>query len=134
MTLQGGCHCGTVRYEVSGAPEHVALCHCRDCQRASGAPMVGWAAFREEAFRVVSGEARTRNSSGASMRSFCPDCGTGLWFRNAQNLPGLVDVQSATLDDPDALRPQVQIQVAERIGWMADAHRLPEFARYPGME
>ena len=25
------------------------------------------------------------------MRSFCPDCGTGLWFRNADNLPGIVE-------------------------------------------
>lgn len=66
------------------------------------------------------------------MRSFCPRCGTGLFFVNEEALPGLVDIQSATLDDPDVLVPQAHIQVAERIGWMADEHRLPEFARFPG--
>lgn len=131
--LSGGCHCGAVRYEVSGTPHHVALCHCTDCRRASGAPMVAWAAFPDDKLRVTAGHPKTRNSSGESMRSFCGDCGTGLWFRNAGALPGLVDIQSATLDDPGALPPQAHIQVAERIGWMADAHRLPEFARYPGM-
>jgi hypothetical protein len=123
-----------VRYEVSGEPAHVALCHCRDCRRSAGAPMVAWAAFGEAGFRLTKGSATTFNSSGASMRSFCPTCGTGLYFTNAEVLPGIVDIQMATLDDPDALAPRVQIQVADRIGWMASAHTLPEFQRFPGME
>ncbi len=133
MSLCGGCHCGAVRYEVSGDPAHVAICHCADCRKCSGAPMVSWAAFKEEAFRVIQGAARERNSSGTAWRAFCGDCGTPLWFRNQEALPGLVDIQSATLDDPDALRPQVQIQVAEQIGWMETAHELPKFQRFPGM-
>ena len=67
------------------------------------------------------------------MRSFCPKCGTGIAYRNAEFLPGIVDIQSATLDDPAALPAGVHIQVAERIDWMTDAHTLPEFQRYPGM-
>lgn len=128
----GGCHCGGVRYEVTGDPVHVALCHCTDCRRASGAPMVAWAAFKAETVSVTKGEPRTRNSSGASMRSFCADCGTGLLFVNEEALPGLVDIQLATFDDPDAFAPQAHIQVAERIGWMEEAHRLPMFERFPG--
>lgn len=134
MGLSGGCHCGAVRYEVQGEPKHVALCHCADCRRCSGAPMVAWGAFAEEGLTLVSGAVRTRNSSGASMRSFCPECGTGLFFRNAEFLPGIVDIQTATLDDPDALAPSAHIQVAERIGWMAAAHGLPAFARFPGQD
>jgi hypothetical protein len=133
MPHQGGCHCGAVRYEVSGEPQHVALCHCADCRKSAGAPMVAWAAFAEGDFRVTQGEATTFNSSGASMRSFCPKCGTGLYFRNTEFLPGIVDIQSATLDNPDALPAGAHIQTAERIGWMVEAHTLPEFQRYPGM-
>jgi hypothetical protein len=133
MEHEGGCHCGAVRYRVSGKPEHVALCHCSDCRKASGAPMVAWVAFGEVDFAVTSGEAKTRNSSGQAMRSFCGECGTPLWFCNAEVLPGIVDVQLATLDDPNAFAPQAHIQVAERIGWMAEARRLPEFERFPGM-
>jgi len=132
MKLQGGCHCGAVRYEIEGEPKHVALCHCSDCRKASGAPVVAWIAVTQDSFRVLRGEAKTRNSSGVSMRSFCPDCGTGMWFRNAENLPGIVDVQMATLDEPEAFAPQIQIQVADRIGWMRSAHELPEFERFPG--
>ncbi|MCC6480246.1 GFA family protein [Sphingorhabdus sp.] len=132
MAHQGGCHCGAVRYEVNGEPQHVALCHCSDCRKSSGAPMVAWAAFTEDQFRLVEGEPVTFNSSGTAMRSFCAQCGTGLYYRNAEILPGIVDIQSATLDEPDALPPAIHIQVAERIGWMADAHSLPMFERYPG--
>jgi hypothetical protein len=133
MELTGGCQCGAVRYRVSGEPQHNALCHCVDCRKSAGAPMVGWAAFAEAEFTIEQGEASTYNSSGASMRSFCPTCGTGLFFRNAETLPGIVDIQTATLDDPEALPPDAQIQVAERIGWMETAHSLPAFKRYPGM-
>jgi hypothetical protein len=133
MELTGGCQCGAVRYRVSGEPQHNCLCHCRDCRKSAGAPMVGWAAFAEDEFAILQGEAVTYNSSGASMRSFCPKCGTGLYFRNAETLPGIVDIQTATLDDPDALPPDAQIQVAERLGWMESAHSLPAFKRYPGM-
>jgi hypothetical protein len=133
MALSGGCQCGAVRYEVDGVPQHAALCHCSDCRKSSGAPMVAWAAFAEAEFKVIKGEVKTINSSGASMRSFCGDCGTGLYFRNAENLPGIVDIQAATLDEPEALPMQVHIQVAERIGWMETAHELPHFKRFPGM-
>lgn len=132
MELKGGCHCGAVRYVVRGEPVRHSLCHCSDCRKSAGAPLVGWAAYTEDSFVIEQGEAATFNSSGLSMRSFCPKCGTGLYFRNAEVLPGIVDIQTATLDDPDALVPTEQIQTAERIGWMATAHHLPEFERWPG--
>ena len=131
MTHQGGCQCGAVRYEVSGEPQHVALCHCSDCRKSSGAPMVAWAAFTEDQFTLLAGEPKTFNSSGTAMRSFCGDCGSGLIDRNAEFLPGIVDIQSATLDDPNALPPQVHIQTAEQVHWMEGADALPKFERYP---
>ena len=131
MELSGGCQCGAVRYTVSGEPRHVALCHCGDCRKSAGAPMVSWAAFGEDEFSVTQGNPVTFNSSGAAMRSFCGKCGSGLFYRNAEFLPGIVDIQSATLDEPQALPPGAHIQVAERLHWMEAAHELPAFDRYP---
>ena len=133
MEHQGGCHCGAVRYTVSGEPQHVALCHCSDCRKSAGAPAVAWAAFAEGEFNLLQGELTTFNSSGSAMRSFCPKCGTGIAYRNDDMLPGIVDIQAATLDNPDALPVQAHIQTAERLGWMAHVHELPQFERYPGM-
>ncbi len=93
--------------------------------------MVAWAAFAEDEFTLLQGEMTTFNSSGATLRSFCTKCGTGIAYRNAEFLPGIVDIQAATLDNPDALPAQAHIQTAERIGWMAEAHSLPQFERFP---
>jgi hypothetical protein len=133
MEHEGGCHCGAVRYKVSGEPQHVALCHCSDCRKSAGAPMVAWAAFAEDEFTLLQGELTVFNSSGTALRSFCAKCGTGIVYRNAEYLPGIVDIQAATLDNPDALPAGAHIQTAERIGWMASAHELPQFERYPSI-
>jgi hypothetical protein len=44
----------------------------------------------------------------------------------------MIDVQTCTLDDPDALAPAIHVQTAERLQWMVTAHELPAFERYPG--
>ncbi len=131
MIHAGSCRCGAIRYELSGEPHVVAVCHCADCRRSAGAPFVAWAIYPEAALTIRSGTPRTINSSGTAMRSFCADCGTGLFYRNEAVIPGRVDVQTATLDDPDALPPAVQIQTAERLGWVSRMNALPEFERYP---
>jgi hypothetical protein len=131
MTINGGCHCGAIRYQIDGEVIVHALCHCTDCRRHSGAPMVGWTMYRQEAFKIVKGTPKVYASSASGRRHFCPDCGTGLFYINDQMLPGIVDIQSATYDDPNAIPPRAQIQVADRIGWMKSAHELPEFERFP---
>lgn len=132
MEHQGGCQCGAVRYAVQGTPEHVALCYCADCRRSSGAPAVSWAAFPAGQFALLQGELKAYSSNGTAIREFCPNCGTGIAYRNEAMLPGLVDIQAATLDDPESLPPQAQIQTADRVSWMERAHELPAFERYPG--
>ena len=128
---EGGCHCGAVRYRIEGQIDRAALCHCRDCQRHAGAPVVGWAAIPAERFAVVQGQAKAYRSSELAERFFCPDCGTGLYYINETVLPGLVDVQMASLDNAAATAPQAQIQVAERLPWMEGLDALPAFERYP---
>ncbi len=127
---EGGCHCGSVRYVMPAQVAHHALCHCVDCRRASGAPAVAWAMAPTDQV-TITGQTATYASSEHGRRHFCPGCGTSLFYTNDQVFPGLVDVQSATLDDPDAIPLQAQIQTADRIGWMAHLGDLPSFERYP---
>ena len=132
MSYSGSAHAArsAIRYQLSGKPTLVALCHCSNCRRSAGAPMVAWATFPEAALLLTEAQPKTINSSGIAMRSFRPDCGSGLFYRNAVVLPGMVDVQSATLDRPEALAPTLQIQTAERLNWMKHVHELPEFERF----
>jgi hypothetical protein len=133
MEMTGSCHCGAIRYQVRGNLIAHVLCHCKDCRRSAGAPMVGWAMYPSEAVRVLQGAPKVYHSSEHGRRHFCPDCGTGLFYTNDVMIPGIMDVQSATFDDPGAVAAECHTQVAERISWMAEAHLLPVFERYPAM-
>ena len=131
MSITGGCHCGAIRYEVNGDLIVHALCHCTDCRRHSGAPMVGWTMYPADAVKVTQGEPKVYASSEHGRRHFCANCGTGLFYVNDVNLPGIIDIQSGTYDDPGVVAPVAHIQIADRIGWMARVHELPVFERYP---
>lgn len=133
-SVTGGCQCGAVRYALLNAPERISICHCRDCQKSAGAPMVVWAMVPAADFAVTEGEARAVNSSGDSFRYFCGQCGTGLYYINETYLPGIVDVQLMTLDAPEAFAPAAQVQTAEQAGWVAHLSDIPAFKRYPGAE
>ena len=128
---KGQCHCGAVRYDMPTETIHKALCHCSDCRRHSGAPMVAWGLVNRDEFRVE-GETREYASSEHARWHFCPSCGTGLFYTNEAIFPGKIDIQLATLDDPNAVEPDMQVQAAERIGWMKNLNEIPAFQRYPG--
>jgi len=132
MARSGGCQCGDVRYEVTGEPVYHAICHCDGCRASSGAPFVAWYAVKADQFALVSGEPRQFESRPGAERNFCPRCGTGVFYRNEEALPGLVDIQSATFDDASAEAPAIQVQCAERLDWVTAVPDLPEFDRYPG--
>ena len=96
--------------------------------------MVAWTMYPIDLVTVTKGAPKVYASSEHGRRHFCADCGSGLFFTNVQVLPGIIDIQSATYDDPDAVPARAHIQVADRIGWMARAHELPQFDRYPPRE
>ena len=133
MSLTGGCHCGAIRYEATGEPAHHALCHCESCRRSAGAYVVGWALFPREAVTITGTPVDYASSEGTT-RQFCGACGTGMFFFTETIFPGQVDIQSATLDDPNALPAQARIQLADTPGWMRGYADLPGFELYPGGE
>ncbi len=131
--MTGGCQCGAIRYEITGDPINHSLCHCTDCRRSAGAPMVGWAMMAHDQLAVI-GEPAVFASSEHARRHFCIQCGTGLFYTNAENLPDMVDVQTGTLDEPENYPAQAHIQTAERLPWMETAHILPAFERFPSQD
>ncbi|WP_108810348.1 GFA family protein [Sphingorhabdus sp. Alg231-15] len=131
---EGGCYCGSVRYEISGEPINQSICHCRDCQKSSGAASVAWIMLDQDEFSLTTGALKTVDGQGGAERHFCADCGTGIAYKNANILPGMIDVQTATLDQPDNYIPEMNIQTAEQISWEKVAHEMPSFDRFPPQE
>jgi hypothetical protein len=122
--LEGGCLCGAVRYRIDAWPRSAGYCHCRLCQRSTGAPVVAWLTMASDGFAWTRGTPTLYRSSAKGERLFCQACGSQMVFREPA-LPTLLDVTLASLDDPLAVRPDHHIWTASRIGWFDIADDLP---------
>jgi hypothetical protein len=127
-TLEGGCLCGAVRYRVTKAPLDSGYCHCRMCQKSSGAPLQASAEFPVDAFAIVKGTPKAYRSSARGVRHFCADCGSQLTFRPAEN-PAYVSINLPTLDRPEALAPRMHIWTSSRLPWFEVKDDLPRYER-----
>ncbi|HWB07141.1 MAG TPA: GFA family protein [Verrucomicrobiales bacterium] len=125
--VQGGCLCGAIRFETTGAAYNVTHCHCSDCRRSSAAAFVTWATFRRSDFRVTQGTPRLLPWAGR-VRSFCASCGTPLTFMAAPAADE-VDVTVCSFDNPDIFQPADHTWVEDRVSWVRTAGELPYYAR-----
>lgn len=124
----GGCLCGAIRYRLTSEPVDPGYCHCRMCQRFSGAPVMAFASVPLAGFRIEHGKPVRARSSEAGERWFCGDCGSSLamWVSHA---PDMVDFAMTSLDDPTWLPPAFHIWRESRVGWFDTIDALPRHER-----
>ena len=115
--MKGGCHCGAIRYEVSGLPFDSDYCHCRDCQRTTGAPFGAWMDLKTDQVHWSSKEPTEYVSSEYIRRGFCPGCGSSLSYRSTR-YPDYFTLSIASLDDPDLVRPTYHIHTGSQVSWL----------------
>lgn len=123
VVLAGGCQCGAVRYALFARPARVHLCHCRLCQRAVGNAFAALAPVRWRDFAWTEGESASYPSSDRAMRDFCSKCGTPLAFRYMGG--DWIDVTIGSLDDPNAVAPELNYGVESRLEWLGTILSLP---------
>src|SRR5205085_249099 len=80
---EGGCTCRAVRFSLASTPLIVHCCHCRWCQRESGASFALNAVIEAERVRLLKGSpvlVMTPSASGKGQRiARCADCHIALW-------------------------------------------------------
>ncbi len=134
VVREGGCDCRHVRYRMIDEPLIVHCCHCRWCQRESGAAFAVNAMIEADRVQLISGEVLiidTPSQSGKGQRiSRCPRCYLALWSNYAGARDALRFLRTGTLDDPTALLPDVHIFTASKQPWVVLPSGVPAFAEY----
>ncbi|HMB76008.1 MAG TPA: GFA family protein [Kiloniellaceae bacterium] len=130
----GGCDCRAVRYRMTGAPLVVHCCHCRWCQRETGASFALNAMIEADRVVLLKGAPEvvlTPSESGKGQKIVrCPDCKIALWSHYAGGGEALKFLRVGTLDDPDRLPPDLHIFTASKQPWVVLPEDAPAFPAF----
>ena len=132
--LFGGCDCRSLRYRMDTRPLFVHCCHCRWCQRESGASFALNAMIETDRMSLLAGEPEivdTPSESGRGQKiARCPKCRIAVWSNYSGAGPAVRFVRVGTLDEPDHLPPDIHIFTKSKQPWVvlaADTPAVPEY-------
>ena len=128
LDIDGGCHCGKIRYEANVHPDNVIICHCTDCQTMSGAPYRANVRVKAENFKLT-GEPKiyikTADSGRRGALAFCPDCGSPLYSTSADD-PQVYNLRLGAVTQRAQLIPKFQGFCRSAMPWAMDIRDIPQ--------
>lgn len=132
--LAGGCDCRTVRYRMETRPLFVHCCHCRWCQRETGASFALNAMIETDRVTLLGGEPELVDTPSESGRgqliARCPKCRIAVWSHYAGGGRAVCFVRVGTLDMPDHLPPDIHIFTASKQPWLVLPAGVPAVPAY----
>jgi hypothetical protein len=133
-SFDGGCTCRFVRYRMATKPLFVHCCHCRWCQRETGASFALNALIEADRLQLLQGEVEvinTPSNSGKGQKiSRCSSCRIALWSNYAGAGDAVRFVRVGTLDEPDRFPPDIHIFTASKQSWIVLPPNIPGVAEY----
>ena len=96
---QGGCHCGSVRFEVTADISEVVDCNCSVCTKKGFLHLI----VAPEKFRLLQGAdalVTYRFNTGTARHTFCGTCGIHAFY-TPRSHPDKVDVNARCLEGID---------------------------------
>jgi len=119
--VEGGCQCGAVRYRLNASPKSVYNCHCKDCQRFSGAAwsmsMVTSASNVEQLSGALAIYEKVSDSGRVVLMKFCAHCHGWLW-NVPQAAPDMMVLRAGSLDNLDWAQPVGNIWTDSKAAWV----------------
>lgn len=132
--LDAGCTCREVRFRLLSKPLFVHCCHCRWCQRETGASFALNAMIEADRVLTLAGEPEvvlTPTLSGKGQKiSRCPTCRVALWSTYSGAGDAVRFVRVGTLDMPDRLPPDIHIFTESKQPWVILPPGTPAVAQY----
>jgi len=134
VAFDGGCDCREVRYRLASRPMFVHCCHCRWCQRETGASFALNALIESDRVQLLHGEPEivdTPSNSGKGQKiARCPKCRLALWSNYSGAGDAIRFIRVGTLDNPDAFPPDIHIFTSTRQPWVILPHGVPAVPEY----
>ena len=123
MHIDGGCHCGFIRFEADIDPANVGVCHCTDCQQLSGTAFRVMVPCPEAQFHLTKGEPRiyikTAESGRKRQQAFCADCGSPLYATSDEPAGARsFGIRIGTLAQRRQLAPKRQFWFRSALPWL----------------
>ncbi len=118
--IHGSCLCGAIQFSVSEPVTELRACHCKHCQKASGAAGSVNAVLPASAFKLTQGTpkryAAKADSGRTLMRYFCGDCGSPL-YSHRETTPEMLVVRAGAFDDPPPMQITANIWTKSKRPW-----------------
>ena len=126
VLTRGRCSCGATVFEITQASLGTGFCHCRICQRNSGAPVYAWTAFPIDGVKFLRHKLRFFRLSRIAEHGFCENCGTTVVWRSLKPEPANYLVMTTTcLEDPENYAPTWHSGVESQLPWLDIHDELP---------
>jgi len=130
VTLRGSCNCGSVRFEITEPLTNAGYCHCKRCQKRTGAAAGASGQLVPGSLHVLAGEEHTRiwKPDGGNWKVFCTLCGAGVWTLFPDGTQN--SVRLGVLDDDPGIEPTYRAWTDSAASW----EDIPDdgLTRYPG--
>ncbi len=127
-SFAGGCQCGEVRYELTGAPHETYVCHCRECRKQSSSAFGISVMVKSADIRHVKGELQRWTRSTDTGRTlacfFCPTCGSRVWHGDKDRAEE-ISIKGGSFDEPVDLTDAIHIWTSRKLPGVI----IPENAR-----
>jgi hypothetical protein len=127
MLVDGGCHCGALKFAAEINPDRVVICHCTDCQITSGSAFRTIVQAKAADFKMLQGTPKIYEKIGESGNrralAFCAECGSHIFATSAEEPRQFYALRVGTIAQCNELKPSMQVWCQSQLSWLG---QIPE--------
>jgi hypothetical protein len=131
MKVDGACACGAIAVEAEADPDKAQICHCTDCQTATGTAFRASIPVPGATLKITGKPAvyvKTSAESGRPrVQAFCGTCGTPIYSTSpGEGVQPSYVLRVGILRQRDQLAPRRQIWWRSAQPWVTQLAALPK--------
>jgi len=135
MKIEGGCHCGSIRFEAEVDSATVVICHCTDCQTFSGSAFRTVVQTKPGTFALLSGApkvyVKTAESRQQTPANVLPDVRHADLLRPATGDTKVVVLRVGAIHQREQLLPRDQYWFRSSLAWLPNLSKIKKQDKQP---